>query len=130
MTDLPQLMITLDSDGSDPARDKQSIELLKRNLSCAGIRFAPYQASDASVHVGLESRSDAGCLYTLVLTFVTSGAAVALINAVRTTLAAMHSSQINFRIANGNKTIEISGDHLSSSRSGQLLDMLKEELRS
>jgi hypothetical protein len=130
MNNVPKILISVDSDDADPVRNKQCVDLLRRNLSFAGIRVSKHLEDAPRALVELESRSDPISLYTLGLTFITSGAAVALINAVRATFVAAHNSKLRVKIVLQGKAIELSGDSLTDSRAQQLLETLQKELQS
>jgi hypothetical protein len=129
MSGSPHALLTLQHEDGDLAGSREQIVLLRRNLSLAGIQVSSHRESTENSSADTELRSDPISLCTLGVTFLTSGAAVALINALRATFQATRSAKIHVKVVLPAKTIDISGDQLSDAMSGQLLQMLQQELQ-
>ncbi len=129
MATSPHALVTLQNDDTDPDRVSRQLALLRKNLTSAGIQVSKYVEQAATSSPDQETKCDLASLYTLGVTFLTSGAAVALINALRATYLASRNGKIHVKVVLPTKTIDISGDQLSDARSGQLLTMLQQELQ-
>jgi hypothetical protein len=105
------VVINLESeDGSE--RLAQSMRLLNKNLCAAGFKVSRDRDTNDETLKDFESKSDPVTLYTVAVTFMTSGAAVALINALRATFAASHGFRLKAKVVLPGKTIELSAETL------------------
>jgi hypothetical protein len=128
MASAQKVLISLESNDNDPIVSRREVELLQRNLRTAGINALPHHINNLPPQTDWERRGDTISLYTLGMTFLTSGAAVAVVNALRATFAAAHSGSIKFKVILPDRTIEISGDHLNGDRAEKLIQVLRREL--
>jgi hypothetical protein len=116
------LVINLESeDGSE--RLAQGMRLLNKNLRAAGFNVSRSHDTNAETQKDFESKSDPVTLYTVAITFMTSGAAVALINALRATFAASHGFRLKAKVVLPGKTIEVSAETLEG-KTGELTEGL------
>jgi hypothetical protein len=117
-------MISLRMEQDDPDLLGRQVLSLRRNLQASGIRVTPCREVQERSD-DLETRSDPAMLYTLALTFMTSGAAVALVNALRATFEAVHNAKLTAKITIGNRSLEVSGEHLSGHEARKVEDILE-----
>ena len=122
-------LISLDCAQEDPMVLRKRVESLRKNLEVAGVRVTAHRGHEPAQNNEFEHKSDAVTLYTLALTFLTSGAAVAVVNALRATFEAAHSANLKATLTVGNRSMEISGEHLAGSEAQKLEDTLNNWLR-
>jgi hypothetical protein len=127
MSSVNRVLLSLESTGTDPAQLRRHMMLLQRNIEAANIKASRVLDTEVKRDPDYETRSDAAMLYTLALTFVTSGGAVALINALRATFSTIHSGKITATFVSSGRTLEISADHLTDNRVHELIETIRRE---
>lgn len=107
-------LVSLNGSPNDHGLLGRRVASLRRNLEASGIRVTSIRDDGPpDENSRFETRSDPVTLATLGMTFLTSGAAVALIKALRATFDAAHSTSLKAKITIGKRSLEISGEHLT-----------------
>jgi len=121
-------LISLGTDHKDPALLGRQVSSLRKNLESSGVRVTAHRG-DEEQHRDFEVKSDPATLYTLAITFLTSGAAVALVNALRATFDSAHSAGLKAKVTIGTRSLEVSGEHLSGPQAEKLEETLNDWIR-
>jgi hypothetical protein len=112
----------------DSAQLRRLLMSLQNNLSQSGITSKSAAQLPVTPDPSVEYRSDVGSLYSLALTFIGSGAAVALINAIRATFDSARGATFKFALTMNGRQIDIDAAHLRSGEVDKLTELLHEEL--
>jgi hypothetical protein len=122
--------ISLRIDHDDPIFLGKRVISLRKNLESSGVRVTAHRGEEVlQPDSGFEAKSDPATLYTLAITFLTSGAAVAVVNALRATFEAAHSANLKATVTIGSQSLELSGEHLSGQEAQKLEETLDEWIR-
>lgn len=129
MNSKSNMVISVEDDGLlDPMQLRRLVLSLQNNLSQSGIKSASAEQRPAKQDPSVEYRSDLGSLYSLAITFISSGAAVALIHAMRATFDSARGSSFKFALTVNGRQINVEAAHLKSGEVDDLTEVLRKEL--
>jgi hypothetical protein len=121
-------VISIESADGDLLLLRRHVQILQRNLKSAGISVTPHKEVGSAEPNDYEYKSDPSSLYALGIAFFSSGAAVALVKALSATFAATQCKNIKAKLKIGDKTIDITGEHLNGAEAEKLTGLLSREL--
>lgn len=111
-------------------RLRQQTVALQESLN----RFSEIRAASTSEVIptqdNVEKKGELMLLYTLALTFISTGTAKALIDGLRATFSATRDSSLKATLQINGREIEITAEHLTERQVDKLMRLIDQEIKS
>jgi hypothetical protein len=125
----PKLVISVSGkEDQDPSQLRRLVSSLQKNLASSGIQSESANEAPEPSDSSVEYRSASASLYSLAISFITSGAAITLINALQASAASARGAAVKFTLDINGRKIDVDASHLNDQAVGNLTDVLHKEL--